>query len=97
MATVESLTVDIIPVTKKAVKENIGTMQPIGKENVTKCIKNIGQYIFDHADKIAEDISHTIEIDIIAKISPDALPTIEIEHIKQIIDTSMATTPTREK
>ena len=50
MAKIDELTVDLVVNSCERVSgssEKVGTMKPLGKENVAKCIKNIGQYILD--------------------------------------------------
>lgn len=78
-----------INITEKTLKEEVGTMKPIGKENVAKCIKNIGEYIIQNAEKISDNVDDTVSIDIHGNITVDELPTVEISYTNQITDLTM--------
>lgn len=83
MANIEDLTVDTIahPCIKieEAPKE-IWDSSPMGKESVKRCIKDIGQYIIDNTEKIAESVDRTVSIDINCNISVDCLPEVQVSY-----------------
>lgn len=92
MAKLDELTVDLVVNPCERVdggSEKVGTMKPIGKENVAKCIENIGQHIINNAKKIAENIDRTVSIDIDCNISVDELPTVSITYENRLNDTTM--------
>lgn len=87
MAKIDELTVDIIahPCIKvqEAPKE-IWDTSPMGKESVKRCIKDIGQYIINNAEKIAENIDGTVAIDINCNISVDCLPEVQVSYTNRL-------------
>jgi len=92
MLETDNLTADIeyIPaIRENGLSSTVGTMKPLGKENVVKCIKNIGQYIIDNAEKISENIKETFSIDIDCNLTVDALPEVKVTYTKRISDASM--------
>lgn len=102
MTTAEGLTVDITVKENdtgkvRTGKQEVCTMKPVGKENVAKCIKSIGQYIIDNAEKFSENIDRTVEINIYGNISVNELPTVEVVYTNQIPDMSMVLPTKREE
>ena len=100
MAKIDELTVDLVVNSCERVSgssEKVGTMKPLGKENVAKCIKNIGQYIIDNAEKFAENIDRTVSIDINSSSSVEELPEVEVIYTNRLEDTSMINNATAEQ
>lgn len=88
MAQVDELTVDIVTHPCIKVEEEPKTIwdsSPMGKESVKRCIKDIGQYIIDNAEKIAENIDRTVVIDINCNISVDCLPEVQVSYTNRVI------------
>ena len=100
MAKIDELTVDLVVNPCERVSgssEKIGTMKPLGRENVANCIKNIGQYIIDNAEKFAENIDRTASIDINSSIAVNELPEVEVIYTNRMTDTSMIDRATTEQ
>lgn len=87
MAKIDELTVDVIAHPCIKVEEEpkeVWDSSPMGKESVTKCIKDIGQYIIDNAEKFAENIDRTVAIDIDCNISVDCLPEVRVSYTNRL-------------
>lgn len=100
MAKIDEVTVNLVvnPCEKVNItSEKVGTIKSLGKENVIKCIKNVGQYIIDNAEKFMENVDKTISIDINCNFSVNEFPQVEVIHTNQITDTSMFDNATTEQ
>lgn len=87
MANIDELTVDIIAhpcIKMKEEPKEIWDSSPMGKESVKRCIKDIGQYIIDNAEKIAENIDKTVVIDINCNISVGCLPEVQVSYTNRL-------------
>lgn len=62
----------------KGFTEELSDMSSIGTDNVIKCIKNIGQYIIDNAEKIGKNAGHCLSINIKGNVSMLESPTVEV-------------------
>lgn len=100
MAKIDELTVNLVvnPCEKVSISsEKVGMIKALGKENVAKCIKNVGQYIIDNAERFVENVDKTVSIDINSRFSVNDFPEVEVIYTNQITDTSMFDNATTEQ
>lgn len=87
MANIDDLTVNMITHPYIKIEEaprEIWNSSPMGKESVKRCIKDIGQYIINNAEKFVENVDRTVAIDINCNISVDCLPEVQVSYTNRL-------------